>query len=344
MTSTTSEKMIRIFQSRNCPICGSSTKSPFIESEFNLDKTSEQLGYFKDLWYGLDTSSHFLEYYQCRDCNAIYCPKYFTEESLGELYKFMPPNMEVIAEHLVKKTQARYAEFLAKSMSQWLGAKKDKSLRILEMGSDTGIFLIELVSILKQKYEIDAKNITIFSVEPNIGVHPVLTKNIEDLGVDFQLFDSFEQYLDQCDSAIDIIVGIHVFDHILTPQQVLQKIAQRGNEEFYLYGVVHNVQSILARVMGRRWPPFCLQHPQLYSKNTLPRLFSESFTVKNLSISPTFNDYPIAVIANFLGLRFLNELLGSLYLKIPLGNIQFVCKGTPSQAQQHKYSGKIIYT
>lgn len=319
---------MNVFQLRNCPICGSSSRENFISSNFALDQSADELAYFKNLWYGLDKSSHFLDYYKCLNCHCIYCPKYFTETSLNELYEFMPPNMELISEDLIQKTQSRYASFLVKSIGQRLAAKRDKSISILELGSDTGIFLIKLISLLHEKYSINPEKINVISIEPNVGIFPILQENMARTRVNFQLFESFEKYLHTCDLPIDLIAAIHVLDHILTPQQFLCEIAKRGNEEFYLYGVVHNVESMLARLLGKSWPPFCLQHPQLYSKRTLPRLFSASFAVKELQISQTSNDYPLSIIANFLGLNFLSPLLQSMYLTIPLGNIQFLCQAS----------------
>ena len=315
-------------QDRDCPICGSSEKKLYISSGFAADQSADDFAYYQNLWYGLDKSIHFLSYHNCLNCNAVYCPRYFTEESLNELYKSMPPNMELIADHLIQKTQARYALSLLKSIEKWYLTKTSQKFTILELGSDTGHFLVELINLLQKKFDVDAKEITIVSIEPNVAVHATLKNNLEKLGVNFEVYATFEQYENFSNSpSIDIIVAIHVFDHLLNPKQILKEISKHCSGEFFVYGVVHNLKSILRNLMGRRWPPFCFQHPQLYSKQSLPQLFTHSFKVESLSISPTFNDYPLSVITSFLKLDFLTKLVKFIYLTIPLGNIQFICKG-----------------
>jgi hypothetical protein len=318
---------MEIFQFRNCPICNCSSSKKFISSDFPLDSSSTSLEYFNGLWHGLDKSSHFLDYQKCLSCGCVYSSKYFKESSLNDLYKSMPPNMELISERLIQKTQLRYASFFVKSISKWLSSRKDQDINILELGSDTGIFVTKLVQIITdKKNNINPTNVNIISIEPNLDVHPVLRENLKKSMVNFQIFESFDKYLDASDKPIDIVIAIHVLDHIITPKYFLHEIAKRGNSEFYLYGVVHNVESVLAYSMGKRWPPFCLQHPQVYSRKTLAKLFYQSFSVQKLRVSRTYNDYPLSVISDFLGLSFLTYLLKSIYLTIPLGNIQFVCK------------------
>ena len=158
----------------------------------------------------------------------------------------MPPNMELIADHLIQKTQARYALSLLKSIEKWYLTKTSQKFTILELGSDTGHFLVELINLLQKKFDVDAKEITIVSIEPNVAVHATLKNNLE-------------------------------------------------------------------KLMGRRWPLFCFQHPQLYSKQSLPQLFTHSFKVESLSISSTFNGYPLSVITSFLKLDFLTKLFKCIY-------------------------------
>jgi len=40
--------------------------------------------------------------------------------------------------------------------------------------------------------------------------------------------------------------------------------------------VTHDCASVLARVLGRRWPPYTLQHPQLFSQRSLATLLQAS--------------------------------------------------------------------
>jgi len=70
--------------------------------------------------------------------------------------------------------------------------------------------------------------------------------------------------------------------------------------------VVHNEKSFLRKVLNKRWPPFCLQHPQLYNKKTLTNLLEKAGWT-NVIIRPTTNwfslDHFVKMGASILGLN-----------------------------------------
>lgn len=49
-------------------------------------------------------------------------------------------------------------------------------------------------------------------------------------------------------------------------------------------------------MLGRRWPPFCLQHPLLYNPHTISTLVSRAgFPV--VQVRPSVNHFPIDFLA-----------------------------------------------
>jgi hypothetical protein len=80
-----------------------------------------------------------------------------------------------------------------------------------------------------------------------------------------------------------------------------------------LFIVVHNQKSLLAKIMRSKWPPYCLQHPQIFDKKS----------IKNLLINSGFINVSINRTVNWIGLR--NSLISLLgLLKIPNGFLKLL--------------------
>ena len=131
---------------------------------------------------------------------------------------------------------------------------------------------------------------------------------------------------------VDRLVLIHVLDHLPHPREDLITLRQQMADGGLMLVVVHDESSLLRRLLRQRWPPFRLQHPQLFSRQTLPA-FVEScgFTVK--SLSPTTNTLSIR---HFVRAGF--SAMGSdpgwisrvpeIGITIRLGNILVVAEAT----------------
>jgi hypothetical protein len=59
--------------------------------------------------------------------------------------------------------------------------------------------------------------------------------------------------------------------------------------------VTHDERSLLARVLGKRWPPYTLQHPQLFSAASLQRTATEA-GLKVTRIIKTVNYFPLCFL------------------------------------------------
>ena len=41
----------------------------------------------------------------------------------------------------------------------------------------------------------------------------------------------------------------------------------------FIYGVVHDEKSVMAKILGNRWPAYRLQHPHLFNPTTINKAF-----------------------------------------------------------------------
>jgi hypothetical protein len=63
--------------------------------------------------------------------------------------------------------------------------------------------------------------------------------------------------------------------------------------------VTHNEQSLLRKIVGWKWPAFCLQHPQIYSPESMSMLLEKS-GYKVDSIKRTKNYFQLSFLLKHL--------------------------------------------
>jgi hypothetical protein len=298
------------YDSRNCPNCkrqySSSEKRKIVSSRFPAENSDfEKL---VDSFVGFSSHQTFFTYVHCANCDLLFSPKYFSKDQLQILYGSMPDNTGGEAlEHLVR-TQSGYVKGLKSSANI--------SSRWLDVGADIGLF----AGALRDKMP----DVVFDAIEPNESVHQELASRIGDSGKIYGSWPSADgpKYAG--------IAAIHVLDHLTDLHLELQEIHLRLQNGGQLLAVVHNEKSLLRYLMGKKWPPFCLQHPQIFSPKTLREVLENSgFEV--LKIKKTINYFSVRHIGRralqVLGLsEFIARFLPKQMVPLPLGNIIVVAQ------------------
>ena len=305
---TTSNNEIWI--KRSCPLCDSiniSSKA-VARAKFPAEKCSwEQV---KDAFIGIRNDQIFFSFYRCLDCELLYCPWYFTKEQLAILYSEMPDNTMGEDKRTASKTQSRYAKKI-------VGSSKDFE-SFLEIGPDVGLVAKKILSLSKIQ--------NVFMVEPNEAVHKELSQSL--------INSSYREICTRIDrltqGKFDLVVGIHVLDHLLHPALDLEAVSKYSGKEQTSAFVVHNEKSLLRHLMAEKWPPFCLQHPQLYNRKTLKKMLEKS-NYKDFRITRTINYYHLnnltSMFLKILGLpHWLNNAIPHIEMPFFLGNIMIVSR------------------
>ena len=78
------------------------------------------------------------------------------------------------------------------------------------------------------------------------------------------------------DNSSSVAVMIQVLDHLLDPVATLAELKKKLLPNAKLLIVTHNEQSLLRKFVGWKWPAFCLQHPQIYSPESIRMLLEKS--------------------------------------------------------------------
>jgi hypothetical protein len=168
----------------------------------------------------------------------------------------MPDNLMGEDKATVSKTQSGYVNWTSKYVST--------AKRYLEIGPDIGLVAHEVVKRFKPEQ--------VSLVEPNKAIRGSLSESVQSV----RSVEIVDDVGDIEESGFDLIAGVHVYDHLLDPIGELRKIQLIASPQSALMLVVHNEKSTLRKVLGKKWPPFCLQHPQLYNPRTLKHVLNQA--------------------------------------------------------------------
>ena len=259
-------------------------------------------------------SAHY-QINRCSRCGLLRSSPILIEEGVNTLYKnCSKTNVSQGEEGNVKRTMKLYYDIAAPFLSE----KK----RILDIGCDMG-YLLDVAS--KDGFR------EIYGLEPNPVARKVANKlkgaNISDM---------FYENVNYPADFFDLIVMIHVLDHLVDPRAVILRAYCHLKPGGLMTAVVHNVESVLGRIMGERFPPLNLYHFYFFSKRTLGALFkAHGFEV--VRIASTYNCYSLGFFVNKFPMlpksmrqglaKSLDKVkLKNISLTIPVGNVQIVAR------------------
>ena len=266
------------FQPRNCPSCAAESG----ELEICSDPKAEQASWsdLQQSWSGFFKSKLFFTYKRCTACGLLYCPQYFDNNQLGELYGSMPDNTAGLGAERTNLTQSAYVRLLDKHSDDG---------DFLELGPDIGLFTVAYA----KRFDTGSKR-KYWLFEPNRRVHAELTQRMGSYRHEIrtELFDLSAVP----DNTVSTTVMIHVLDHLLDPLAMLKELKRKMKSGAMIYIVTHNERSFLARSLRKRWPAFCLQHPQLFNPKSIEGLLvNAGFRV--CASRKTVNYFPASYLA-----------------------------------------------
>lgn len=306
------------FLHRQCPVCAKShassekVKSPEQAESMEFDALVPH-------WNGFFKDKVFFSYVRCDGCGLLYAPVFFNGAQLETLYGQMPPNMAEVPLEALRRTQRGYFEELEKR-SELKGA-------FIEVGPDIGLFTENCVR--QGKYS------QYWLFEPNRDVKEGLGKVVE--GKDFHIIHDMFGFSVIPDRTASTAVMIHVLDHLLDPVSTLRELREKLEPGAHLLLVTHDESSLLRKIFGWRWPAFCLQHPQIYSPESM-RVLLEKAGYEVVQRSKTVNFFEVRFLLKHLlwalGLKVKSiPSFGGLTLGLKLGNMLTIA--TPKSENNH---------
>lgn len=299
--------MSRQFLHRDCPACG--THSETAKQDVSSQPKAEATEYesLVPVWNGFFKDKLFFSYKRCGTCGLLYAPIFFTPAQLEELYAQMPPNMDVVPIDALRKTQRGYFQTL-KDISPLNGD-------YIEIGPDIGLFTENCVR--------EGQFSKYWLFEPNRDIVPALTETMQ--GKPHEIIHDMFGFAQVPDKAVGAAVMIHVLDHLLDPVATLLELREKLMPGAQLAIVTHDESSLLRRIFGKRWPAFCLQHPEIYNPQSITQLL-DTAGYDVVQLRKTVNYFPVQFLLRHLlwalGLKIKSvPSFGGLTVGLRLGNM-----------------------
>ncbi len=271
------------FLHRPCPNCGLEHSSTEVASSRRAERMT--LDDLRSSWSGLFKEKVFFSYSRCAGCGLLFAPEFFTEPQLQDLYSNMAPNMEAVDSASIEATQLGYFQAAA--------ASGPMDGNYLEIGPDIGYIARHAARAGRFDH--------FYLFEPNVGVHSELAASVG--GRPATISADMDNLSAAPDDSVGLAVIIHVLDHIVDPVHMLDEVRRKLKPGGRVVIVTHNEKSVLRHVMGTQWPPFCLQHPELYNPRSIKTVLSKAgFT--NIDCQRSKNYFPIDFMARQAAYRF----------------------------------------
>lgn len=292
------------FIQRNCPSCNQVNHS---DGAIYSTPSAESITFqdIKSYWSGFFKEKIFFSYHRC-DCGLLYCPTFLTDEQLAHLYANMSDNTAGVSLTPLLKTQRGYFNRLKRYINT--------QGSYLELGPDIGLFTEHIV----KNYSFDSY----WLFEPNREIWSVLKQKMQ--AQRYHLLPELNNLESIPDSSLSTVVMIHVLDHLLNPLHVLQQIKQKAKPGAVVLFVTHDEKSLLAQLTKKKWPAYCLQHPQLFNPNSIASLVQQA-GMNVLECQKAYNYFPITyLLKHLLWTLNINIKLpewASLSTRLKLGNI-----------------------
>lgn len=295
---------------RDCPNCGNSRND--FKKKVKSARPLENMMWdeAKEFFVGFRFRQPFFTYVECGGCSLVYCPTYFNQNQLNELYGSMPDNLAGESEVIVSKTQRKYIKYLP---------QREEFTKLLEIGSDIGIVTSEFVRKFKTS--------KVIAIEPNKDVHERFKKNISKFNTELKIYNDLRDV--NKSEEPDVVIGIHVFDHIINPIDYFKELTGLMSDKSHMLIIVHNEKSLLRNLLRSKWPPFCPQHPHLFSPQTISKILQD-LGFEEIEVYKTTNWFSlrhiIKLFGTILGIKLDFRFLDKANLPLKLGNMAVIAE------------------
>lgn len=297
------------FADRPCPLCHETSSA--VEAASVRPASDMTMPELQRVWSGFFKEKVFFSYVRCAGCGLLYAPKFFTDEQLGMLYASLEPNMNVVSDSAIDATQRGYFDAAAAAGSLEGG--------YLEIGPDVG----HVTRHAAREGAFDH----FWLFEPNQAVHAALAGACE--GKPHTISTHMTDLSAVPDGTVGLAVMVHVLDHLLDPVAMMEQLHTKLRPGGAVMIVTHDESSLLRKVMGAKWPPFCLQHPEIYNPQSIRRLvekagYSSSRVARSKNYFPL--DFMIRQAATLARLNLDAMPLPKVQLGLKLGNMITVAR------------------
>lgn len=234
---------------RNCPICGSGRENSEIFMERNID--ADKLSSFS---YASRKLPEYMchEMLRCKGCDLVYVSEPPADDELANAYHVADYDSSEEA----NDAAAAYIKAIRPAFSQLRGRES-----VLEIGTGTGVFLEELNR---------AGFSRLVGIEPSSSAIEAAPSHRRDW-----IVEGIFQEEDYAPSSFDLICCFMTMEHVPDPKLISDAAFRLLRPGGAFVVIVHNYRSAVNRILGKRSPIIDVEHMQLFSPESIDRLYKE---------------------------------------------------------------------
>jgi len=226
------------YQSR-CWICGSS-EIALLRKGLDPAKLSPSNFSITDFSYGLT-----LDLYECKSCDFKFCP------TAGNVVSFYQALVDEDYER-TRAARALQAKKLLQCAEHFLPANNSGKLNLLDIGAGSGILVEQAISL---GYEA-------------VGVEPSQWLAVKAQEHQLPVVCSSFPCAD-ISGKFDVITLVDVLEHVTNPVELLSDFAGYLKPEGVGIIVTPDINSLMAKIIGKSWWHFRIAHVGYFSRKTL---------------------------------------------------------------------------
>lgn len=301
-TSNTSQAQNLQYRTRSCSICGAPAHQNWMPAKVNF----EELDAFAFASRKLPEYMHF-ELALCTHCDLVFANHVPVDDWFEQSYT----NADFDASDESQCAARTYGKELEKRLT-----RIRQQQRALDIGAGDGAFVQQLLALGFQEVR---------GVEPSKEPVQRAPEAVRHLLInDFFRADAFEE------NSFDVITCFQTLEHVDQPNQLFSDVHRLLRSGGAFMTVAHNFRAPLARMMGDKSPIYDVEHLQLFSPQSLRKIYQQH-AFAEIEVSSIANRYPISYWLKLFPLpagvkrRLLEQMkgtrIGNLMLAARVGNM-----------------------
>lgn len=289
---------------RHCPVCDSPSKNAYLFLEENIDRSL-----ISDFSFSSRKEPEYMCHHlvRCHVCDLVYASRPPEQDELAQTYH--------LADYDSSEDANDAATSYLKSIKPIIEKLSDLD-SALEIGTGNGAFLDHLISS-------GFKNV--LGIEPSHSAISAAPENRKIL-IREGIFRESDYDLE----SFDLICCFMTLEHVTDPKEIANGALRLLRPGGVFITVTHDHKSLVNRILGKKSPIIDIEHLQLFSTNSIKKLFIEC-GYSEVSVRSFSNTYairywlklaPIPKKAKRIILSFLSILnADQLHLSLNVGNI-----------------------
>ena len=286
-------------ESPPCPLCNGTSFR--LVHEGTIPETSDPEPYFGSF----RALNGYFPIVRCASCALVQTRPRDDAETLAAAYSKLPAD-DALELH---EASLRMAEDQARTVMRFV----PPHARVLDVGGGAGAFVEAIRREDCRPSVLEPSSASVRLIRSRVPEVEAVEATIEDAHIAPESYDAITLW--------------DVLEHLLDPRAVVRKLRRWLVRRGHLFLQLPNSGSLVAKVLGKRWPLLLREHLTYFDSVTVRRLLDEAgFDV--ISVRPSLRFFPVGHLVRRLGLsrEGAASRLATRVIAAPAGEMRVVAR------------------